>query len=59
MIGKFLGSLIAALAPAQPAATLATTAPVNYSSDSNWLCLPGRKDACSTPLPTTALNANG
>ena len=58
MIGKFLGSLLAALAPAQPA-TPAATVPVNYSSDSNWLCLPGRKDACSTPLPTTALNANG
>jgi len=30
-----------------------------YTSDSNWLCLPGRKDVCSTPLPTTALNPNG
>jgi hypothetical protein len=59
MIGKFLGTLLAALAPTQPAAMPASTAPVNYSSDSNWLCLPGRKDACSTPLPTTALNANG
>jgi hypothetical protein len=24
-----------------------------------WLCLPGRGDVCSTPLPTTALNPNG
>jgi hypothetical protein len=24
-----------------------------------WLCLPGRSDVCSTPLPTTALNPNG
>ena len=31
----------------------------DYSKDSNWLCLPGRKDACGTPLPTTALNPNG
>ena len=30
-----------------------------YTSDSNWLCLPGRKDVCSTSLPTTALNPNG
>ena len=30
-----------------------------YSAPSNWLCLPGRSDACSTPLPTTALNPNG
>jgi hypothetical protein len=31
----------------------------DYSKDSSWLCLPGRKDVCSTPLPTTALNPNG
>ena len=27
--------------------------------DSSWLCLPGRADACSTPLPTTKLGPNG
>jgi len=31
----------------------------DYSKDSSWLCLPGRKDVCSTPLPTTALSPNG
>jgi Protein of unknown function (DUF3089) len=31
----------------------------DYSKDSSWLCLPGRADTCSTPLPTTALNPNG
>jgi len=30
-----------------------------YEVASNWLCLPGRADVCSTPLPTTALNPNG
>ena len=30
-----------------------------YQVGSTWLCLPGRKDVCSTPLATTALNANG
>jgi hypothetical protein len=40
-------------APAQP-----SPAP-DYANDSNWLCLPGRNDVCSTPLPTTALNASG
>ena len=30
-----------------------------YEADSNWLCLPGRADICSIPLPTTALNPNG
>jgi hypothetical protein len=38
---------------AQPAA-----AP-DYARASSWLCLPGRKDVCSTPLPTTALNPDG
>jgi hypothetical protein len=31
----------------------------DYSNPSNWLCLPGRSDVCSTPLKTTALNPNG
>jgi hypothetical protein len=52
--------LIAALAAAGavPSAAQAQAAP-NYASASTWLCLPGRSDACSTPLPTTALNPNG
>ena len=45
---------VPAAAQAQPA-----TAAVDYSKPSSWLCLPGRKDACSTPLATTALNPNG
>lgn len=40
----------------QPQAAPATT---DYSNQANWLCLPGRDDACGKPLPTTALNANG
>jgi hypothetical protein len=59
VIGKFLGSIIAALAPAQPATPQTPPAPVNYDVGKNWLCLPGRRDVCSTPLATTALNANG
>ncbi len=59
MIGKFLGGLIAALAPGQPAQAQVQPAAVNYGLEKNWLCLPGRKDICSTPIPTTALNANG
>jgi hypothetical protein len=47
---------ILAPAPAQPSA--AAAAP-DYSRDSAWLCLPGRKDVCSTPLPTTALSPQG
>ena len=32
---------------------------VDYLEPANWLCLPGRADVCSTPVPTTALNPNG
>ena len=50
----------AALAAAAPAsAEPAAPAPVDYSKASNWLCLAGRSDICSTPLGTTALNPNG
>ena len=42
-------------ASAQPAVSPAP----DYSKEANWLCLPGRQDVCSTPLPTTALNPNG
>ena len=31
----------------------------DYRQDFHWLCLPGRPDPCSSPLPTTALNPNG
>jgi len=48
------------------AAMLTFTAPVhaqsaapNYAHDSSWLCLPGRADVCSAPLPTTELAAGG
>jgi hypothetical protein len=51
----------AALIAAAPAAAQpnASAAGPDYSKDPTWLCLPGRKDVCSTPLPTTALNPNG
>lgn len=49
-------AMIAAPASAQPAAA---PPPIDYAKSANWLCLPGRADICSTPLPTTALNPNG
>ena len=56
--------IIAAALAAVPGAAHAQSAParpagINYAADKNWLCLPGRNDVCSTPLPTTALNRNG
>ena len=49
-------AIAAAPASAQPAVPKTATV---YAADSAWLCLPGRKDVCSTPLATTALNPNG
>ena len=61
---RVLALIMAAALPAAPGtvhAQAARTHPavVNYAADNNWLCLPGRSDVCSTPLPTTALNPNG
>src|SRR5215210_942376 len=54
-IPAFAGMTIVWASPAQPQASAAP----DYAKDSSWLCLPGRKDVCSTPLPTTALDPNG
>jgi hypothetical protein len=32
---------------------------VDYSKPANWLCLPGRKDVCTTPLETVAVGPSG
>ena len=56
MIAQLVMSLAAA---AQPAGASARPAGVDYGKQASWLCLPGRKDVCSTPLATTALNPNG
>jgi hypothetical protein len=47
------------LASAPAARAQSPAAAPDYAKDSTWLCLPGRADVCSTPLPTTALNPNG
>ncbi len=57
LIGLAVAAFAAAPAPAQQAAS--APAAVDYNQQANWLCLPGRDDACGKPLPTTALNANG
>jgi pimeloyl-ACP methyl ester carboxylesterase len=54
VISAILLSLAAAAA--QPGAAPAA---VNYARPQNWLCLPGRNDICSTPLPTTELGPGG
>ena len=44
---------VPAAAPAQ------VPAPVDYTKDASWLCLPGRGDSCSTPLRTVELETTG
>jgi hypothetical protein len=48
-----------AAATAAPAQSQAPATAPDYSKDSTWLCLPGRADTCSTPIPTTDLNPGG
>jgi hypothetical protein len=49
----------AAQPPAQQAAAAPTPAPNDYSRDENWLCRPGRQDACNVDLSTTVIPATG
>ena len=52
-------AIAAALIAATPVAAQPQGPVPDYTKDSTWLCLPGRTDVCSTPLPTTNLNPNG
>jgi hypothetical protein len=45
--------------PAAPEATPASQPPNDYSKAENWLCRPGREDACTVDLSTTVVSANG
>jgi Protein of unknown function (DUF3089) len=55
---RILAAVGVMLCGAPALAQQAVPAP-DYSNPATWLCLPGRDDVCSKPLPTTALNANG
>ena len=50
---------LAAVLSASPAVAQPVAAAPEYSKATSWLCLPGRADVCSKPLPTTALNPDG
>jgi hypothetical protein len=57
-LGLILGLGLATTACAQPAPS-APTAPNDYTQDANWLCRPGRQDACAVDLTATVIQANG
>ena len=48
-------------APAQTEAAAKPAAPAknDYSNGDNWLCRPGRQDACAVDLSTTVVSATG
>jgi hypothetical protein len=50
-------SLLIAAALAQAAAT--ANAPVDYTSNDNWLCLPGRSDVCARPVTSVDVTPKG
>jgi hypothetical protein len=54
-------ALVLSMLGGQPAQAVPQAAPaaVNYGLEQNWLCLPGRKDVCSTALQTTELTPSG
>jgi hypothetical protein len=65
MFRKFLAAaalggalLVAGQALAQPAAPPAYP-PNDYGDKTNWLCWPGRDDACASDLTTTVIKADG
>lgn len=53
-----IAAAVTAASPASAQPRAVADAP-DYSKPSSWLCLSGRSDVCSNPLPTTALNASG
>lgn len=46
-------------APAQASGAAEQIEHADWSRDENWLCLPGRQDACTIPLDSAVVAANG
>jgi hypothetical protein len=62
LLGSSLGFAQDATPSAQnpaPAQAPAAAAKNDYSNGANWLCRPGREDACGTDLATTVISADG
>ena len=47
------------VAPVQPTPPPAVTSPNDYGDKANWLCWPGRDDACASDLTATVVRADG
>ncbi len=57
-LGLVVGLALSAGACAQPAPA-APPAPNDYAQDENWLCRPGRQDACAADQTATVIAADG
>ncbi len=58
-LSRLFAAVLIAVSPGSAAFAQNASAAPDYRKDSSWLCLPGRVDACSTPLPTTDLGPSG
>jgi pimeloyl-ACP methyl ester carboxylesterase len=59
-LGLVMGLGLSASACAQPApAPAAAPTPNDYAKDENWLCRPGRQDACAQDQTATVIQADG
>lgn len=52
-------SALSFAAPASAQQTPTATPPADYASDANWLCRPGRADACAADQTATIVKADG
>jgi hypothetical protein len=57
-LGLIAGLGLSTAACSQPAPA-ASTAPNDYTKDANWLCRPGRADACAADQSATVVQADG
>ena len=57
-LGLIIGLGLGVAACAQPAPAASPT-PNDYTQDANWLCRPGRQDACAGDLTATLIQADG
>src|SRR3984957_6167206 len=57
--GSLLMTVAAWAQTPPPAAPPADIQPNDYGDKANWLCWPGRDDACASDLTTTAVKADG
>lgn len=59
LIGNALASPIWAQDSSAPGASAEQVEHADWTRDENWLCLPGRQDACTIPLDAAVVAANG